>query len=45
MLDFGTPAYFVGIPLLFGGVILGSEAMAFAGAALALVSIAVIVAA
>ena len=42
MLDFGAAAYFVSIPLLFGGVILGLEAMAFAGAVLALVSIGVI---
>ena len=32
-------AYFVSILLIFGGAILGSEAMTFAGAALALVII------
>lgn len=44
MLDFGSVAYFVSLPLLFGGIILGIEAVTFAGAALALVSIAVIAA-
>lgn len=44
MLDFGSVAYFVSIPLLFGGAILGIEAVTFTGAALALVSIAVIAA-
>ena len=44
MLDFGAASYFVSIPLLIGGVLLGSEAVTFAGAALALVSIAVIAA-
>lgn len=44
MLDFGAAAYFVSIPLLFGGAILGIEAVTFTGAALALVSIAVIAA-
>lgn len=42
MLDFCSAAYFVSIPLLFGGVILGIETVTFAGAVLALVSIAVI---
>lgn len=44
MLDFGAAAYFVSIPLLFGGAVLGIEAMTFAGAVLALVSIAIIAA-
>lgn len=44
MRDFGAAAYFVSIPLLFGGAILGIEAMTFAGAVLALVSIGVIAA-
>ena len=44
MLDFDEVAYFVSIPLLSVGAILGSQAMTFAGAALALVSIAVIAA-
>ena len=44
MLDFGDVAYFVGIPLLFGGAVLGIEAVTFTGAVLALVSIAVIAA-
>ena len=44
MLEFGSVAYFVSIPLLFGGAILGLEAVTFVGAALALVSIAVIAA-
>ena len=44
MRDFGLSSYFVGLPLLFGGAILGVEAVTFAGAALALVSIAVIAA-
>ena len=44
MQDFGSAAYFVSIPLLFGGAILGIEAVTFTGAALALVSIAVIAA-
>jgi hypothetical protein len=44
MRDFGSAAYFVSIPLLFGGAILGIEAVTFAGAVLALVSIAVIAA-
>lgn len=45
MLDFGAAAYFVSIPLLFGGVIFGHESMTLSGAALTLVSIAVITAA
>ncbi len=44
MLDFGAAAYFVSIPLLFGGAILGIESMTFAGAVLALASIATIAA-
>ena len=44
MLDFGSAAYFVSIPLLFGGVLFGIEAMTFVGAVLALASIAVIAA-
>ena len=44
MLDFGSAAYFVSIPLLFGGAILGIETATFVGAALALVSIGVIAA-
>lgn len=44
MLDFGSVAYFVSIPLLFGGVVFGIETMTFVGASLALVSIAVIAA-
>lgn len=44
MLDFGSAAYFVSIPLLVGGVVFGIEAVTFAGAALALVSLAVIAA-
>ena len=44
MLDFGAAAYFVSIPLLFGGAILGIEAVTFTGAVLALASIAIIAA-
>lgn len=44
MRDFGSAAYFVSIPLLIGGTLLGIEAMTFSGAVLALVSIAVIAA-
>ena len=44
MLDFGSAAYFVSIPLLIGGVVFGIETMTLAGAVLALVSIAVIAA-
>ena len=44
MLDFGSAAYFVSIPLLFGGVVFGIETATFVGAVLALVSIAVIAA-
>lgn len=44
MLDFGSAAYFVSIPLLIGGSILGIETVTFAGAVLALVSIATIAA-
>ena len=44
MLDFGAAAYFVSIPLLFGGVVFGIETATFVGAVLALASIVVIAA-
>ena len=45
MLDFGSAAYFVSIPLLIGGAAFGIEAATFVGAVLALTSIVVIAAA
>ena len=42
ILYFGDGAYFVGILLLFGGIIFGLEAVALVGATLLLLSIVVI---
>lgn len=44
MRDFGLSAYFVGVPFLIGGVLLGSEDITLVGVGLVLVSIAVIAA-
>lgn len=45
MLDFGSAAYFVGLPFLIGGVLLGSEDITLVGVGLILSSLVVIAAA
>lgn len=44
MRDFGLSAYFVGVPFLIGGMLLGSEGITLVGAVLVLGGIAVIAA-
>lgn len=44
MRDFGLSAYFVGVPFLIGGMLLGSEGITLVGVGLVLSSLVVVAA-